>query len=126
MRAKECRLELLVGRKVIDSNGELVGHLEEVVAELEDDGYVVREFHVGAFAMFERLGAGMFGRGFLRAVGGARMYEGYVVPWRLMDLSRPGRPRVTVPKGELPRVGETRQPGRSSRTAAHPQPRRSA
>jgi sporulation protein YlmC with PRC-barrel domain len=108
----ECRLELLIGRRVVDADGEVVGRLEEVVAELDGEDYVVREFHIGAFAMFERLGGGMLGRGLLRLIGGKRLYDGYVVPWKLMDLGDPERPRVTVPKRELARIGDAPAPTR--------------
>lgn len=114
----ECRFELLLGRRVVDADGEVVGRLEEVVAELRDDEYEVREFHIGAYAMFERLGAGMLGRGLLRLVGGNRLYDGYVVPWKLMDLTDPEHPRVTVPKRELARLEETEHPSSSVRHSA--------
>ncbi len=128
MSVREVRAELLVGCRVVDSEGRVVGRLEEVVAEYVDDEYVVREFHIGAFAAFERLGGGMLGRRFLRLIGGHRIYRGYVVPWRLMDLSDPDHPRLTVPKGELSPIDETRDPSSSVQPAAPPssQPRRTA
>ena len=106
----ECRAELLVGRRVVDANGERVGRIEEIVTEYVDDEYVVREFHVGAFAVFERLANGMLSRGLLRLLGGHRAYAGYVVPWELMDLSDPEHPRVTVAKAELHRMDGAREP----------------
>ena len=126
MTARECRVELLIGRRVVDTNGEVVGRLEEIVADYVDDEYVVREFHVGAFAALERLGTGMFGRSLLRLIGGGRIYTGYIVPWRHMDLSDPEHPRVTVAKSELRRIGETPGPRSSARPAAQRRSRRSA
>ena len=107
MSVTECRVELLIGRRVVDADGEVVGRLEEIIADYVDDEYVVREFHVGALAAFERLGGGMLGRSLLRLIGGNRVYDGYVVPWRLMDLSDPEHPRVTGVKGELAAIDET-------------------
>jgi sporulation protein YlmC with PRC-barrel domain len=121
MTARECRVELLIGRRVVDANDEVVGRLEEIVADYVDDEYVVREFHVGAYAALERLGTGMLGRGLLRLIGGGRIYTGYIVPWRQMDLSDPVHPHVTVAKGELPRIGET--PDDTSRTRPTPSKR---
>jgi hypothetical protein len=115
MATIECRAELLIGRRVVDANGEVVGRLEEIVADYIDEEYVVREFHVGAYAALERLGTGMLGRGLLRLVGGDRIYTGYAVAWRHMDLSDPEHPRVTVAKADLPRIGETTDP----RSSAH-------
>jgi hypothetical protein len=107
MTPREVRLDRLVGRKVVDAAGDLIGRLEEAVAEVRvhagGSDHVVREFHVGKFAVLERLGAGLLGRELLHLLGGRRLYEGYVVPWEQMDLSDPERPRVRVAKGELER-----------------------
>ena len=124
MTARECRVELLIGRRVVDANGEVVGRLEEIIADYVDDEYVVREFHVGAYAALERLGTGMLGRGLLRLIGGGRIYTGYIVSWRHVDLSDPEHPRVTVAKAELSRIGEAPKPKAS--TSAAPRSRRSA
>jgi sporulation protein YlmC with PRC-barrel domain len=118
MSARECRVELLIGRRVADANGEVVGRLEEIVADYVDDEYVVREFHVGAYAALERLGTGMLGRSLLRLIGGDRIYTGYIVPWRQMDLSDPEHPRVMVARADLPRIGETSEPRSSARSPA--------
>jgi len=118
MTTRECRVELLIGRSVTDANGEVVGRLEEIVADYVDDEYVVREFHVGAYAALERLGTGMLGRSLLRLIGGDRIYTGYIVPWRQMDLSDPEHPRVTVVKADLPPIGETSEPRSSARPPA--------
>jgi hypothetical protein len=104
MHRNERRVELLIGRRIVDVNGDLIGRLEEIVAELVDDEYRIREYHVGAFAAFERVGAGMLGRSLLRLIGGGRVYDGYVIPWDRMDLTDAERPRTTVAKSELRRI----------------------
>jgi len=126
MRANECRLELLLGRRVLDVEGKLVGRIEEVVAEYRDGEYLVREFHVGTFAVLERLGGGMLGNGLLRLIGGDRVHDGYVIPWKLMDLTDADHPRVTVAKDDLHRIDETAHPGSAVRSAARSKPRRTA
>jgi sporulation protein YlmC with PRC-barrel domain len=126
MTTRECRAELLIGRRVVDANGEVVGRLEEIVADYVDDEYVVREFHVGALAAFERLGTGKLRRSLLRLIGGDRIYKGYAVPWRQMDLTDPEHPRVTVAKAELPRIGEASDRNSSTRPAPQKRSRRSA
>ena len=120
MPTSECRVELLIGRRVVDAGGDVVGRLEEVVAEYSGGEYLVREFHVGAFAAFERLGGGLLGTALLRLLGGHRRYRGYVVPWHLMDLTDPDHPRVTVAKETLRRIDDTRHPSSSVRSAARP------
>lgn len=126
MTTNECRVELLIGCRVVDASGEVVGRLEEIVADYVDNEYVVREFHVGALAAFERLGTGKLSRSLLRLIGGDRIYKGYAVPWRQMDLTDPEHPRVTVAKAELRRIDETTEPRSSPRPAAHKRSRRSA
>jgi len=126
MQANECRLELLLGRRVLDVEGKHVGRIEEVVADYRDGEYLVREFHVGRFAALERLTGGQLGRGLLRLIGGKRVYVGYVIPWTLMDLSDAEHPRVTVAKEELPRIDESRHQNSSIRSVAPPKPRRTA
>jgi len=118
MQATEVRVELLIGCRVVDADGAVVGRIEEIVADYVHEEYVVREFHVGAFAMFERLGTGSLRRGLLRLIGGKRVYRGYVVPWHQMDLSDPSRPRAAVPKAKLRRIGETAN-GLERRTAVN-------
>jgi sporulation protein YlmC with PRC-barrel domain len=97
MNGREIELDLLVGRTVRDVDGQVVGRLEELCAEVAlDEGseYVVREFHVGRYGVFGRLGEGRFTRHLLRKIQRAIGYRRYVVPWELMDLSDPERPRV--------------------------------
>ena len=127
MPTSECRVELLIGRRVVDAAGDVVGRLEEIVADYGGGEYLVREFHVGAFAAPAgalaapaRLGGGLLGNALLRLLGGHRLYRGYVVPWHLMDLTDPDHPRVTVAKETLRRIDETRHPSSSVRSAARP------
>lgn len=102
--AREVRLELLVGRKVFDAAGECVGRIEEVRAEVDGPDHVVREFHVGKLAVFERLLEGRLLRALLRRLSAHRLWTGYVVPWQEMDLSDPERPRARRRKAELKRL----------------------
>ena len=106
MTPLEVRLDHLLGRKVVDAAGEVIGRLEEAIAEVRVDTagswHIVREFHVGKYAMLERLGAGLLGRELMRLLG-AR-HAGYIVPWEEMDLEDPERPRVKRPKSELRRL----------------------
>lgn len=103
MSAREVELSTLVGRKVRDADGRVVGRIEELCAEVAlDEGseYVIREFHVGHLGVIGRVAAGRFTRRFARLVRAGR-YVRYVVPWELMDLSDLRRPRIRARLGAL-------------------------
>jgi hypothetical protein len=106
-RPRVVHVELLVGRKVRDPAGECVGRLEECLVEVQDGLHVVREFHVGKYAMLERLmGRGAVGRSLLRLLGG-RIRRAFVIPWEHIDLSDPRDLRISVSAREL---GEVERP----------------
>ncbi|HEY2067846.1 MAG TPA: hypothetical protein VGG84_17985 [Gemmatimonadaceae bacterium] len=97
MSGREIELSTLVGRKVRDAEGRVIGRMEELCAEVAlDEGseYVVRVFYVGHYGMVGRFAGGRFTRHFLRRLAHAVHYRRYVVPWELMDLGDPQRPRI--------------------------------
>lgn len=100
MRKTEVHLERLLGRHVIDVDGERVGPIEEVIAEEQGDEWVVKEYLVGRAALFERLSARLVGQKVLRFFG-AKTHGGFRVPWKQMDLSNPRKPRLLCPRREL-------------------------
>ena len=106
MSRHEIRLNDVIGRVVRDVDGRSIGRIEEMRAEIElhDRGndYVVVEFHVGAFGALEALAGAHFARHVLRRLGGLVRYRHHRVPWTLMDLSDPARPRITCRARELP------------------------
>jgi sporulation protein YlmC with PRC-barrel domain len=98
----EVKLELLLGRRVDDANGIRVGRIEEVVAERDGEELLVTEFHVGRYALFERLSVRHFGLGLLRFLGArAQSKDPHKIPWDKVDLSDPDRPRLTCTIDEL-------------------------
>jgi sporulation protein YlmC with PRC-barrel domain len=100
MAKQEIRFELLLGKKVYAANGRVVGHIEEVRAALRRGECFVEEYHVGSYALFERLAAVSLGRALLGKFGGT----GYRVPWDKLDLSDPKRPRLLCAVGELEKL----------------------
>ena len=100
MTTREVRLELILGRKVRDPSGAVVGRLEEVVVEDGGGRRLITEFHVGKYAALERLMGGTLGRSLLR-FGGRRARRGFIVPWELMDLRDPQDLRITQPASAL-------------------------
>lgn len=101
----EIHAELLVGCKVRDSSGRTIGRLEEVMVDDREGAHFVTEFHVGQYAMLERLMGGAVGRSVLRLLGGG-LRKGLAVPWDAMDLRNPRAPRITIPARELREIGE--------------------
>jgi len=101
----EAHVEHLLGRRVVDVDGQVVGRLEELRAEVVDGDTVVTEFHIGAGALLERIGAFVTQLPFLRYIPfSQRMYR---VPWSQLDLSDTLRPRVRVRREELQRARPT-------------------
>jgi len=90
---RTVRLEDLLGRRVRDPSGRVVGRVEEIVARRVGPALVVTEYHLGVYAVLERLAGGGFGRAVLRVLG-ARGRKPRRIPWAEMDLSDPERPRL--------------------------------
>lgn len=91
----EVSLELLLGRRVRDAGGRVVGRLEEFRATREGDAWVVTEFDIGPSALLERLAVRHVGW-FPRARG-----AGYRARWDQIDFSDPDRPTLTCPVDHL-------------------------
>lgn len=106
---REIRMHLLVGSAVRDPDGEIVGRIEELCAEIEmGEGdapphYVVTTFQLGPNALMDRIFGAQFARG-VRAMLHMPAAD-RIVPWQLMDLSDPNHPRVTKRRSELPEAG---------------------
>lgn len=98
--ANEIHLELILGRKVYDSENRLVGRLEEVIAEPDGDELVVKEYLVGKTAMLQRLSITGLGRTFLGLLG-AKENTGYRVPWDKLDLTETDKLRLHCNKDDL-------------------------
>ena len=93
MKRQEVHLELLIGKRVFALNGQPVGRLEEVRAQLDARGYCfVTEFLTGRYAVLERLSVWRIGRAILRTLH--LRNEGYRIRWEQLDLSDPTRPQL--------------------------------
>lgn len=96
----EINAELLIGRKVCDTNGEKVGRIEEFRVTSEEKACLVEGYLVGTSALIDRLSAWTLIRPIHKSLRG-RMFSVYEVPWEQMDLSDPEHPRLRIPKSEL-------------------------
>ena len=102
----ERRVELLLGRKVHELDGRVVGRIEEIRAERENNYWVVAEFHVGPTAVIERLAVRHLGFTL------AGRIHGYRVRWDQIDLADADRPRLTCDVSQLERLDAPRKPRR--------------
>lgn len=87
--AREVHVEHLLGRRVRDPNGRVLGRIEELHVEIVDGEPVVTEFHLGAAALVERI-TGFTAQ--LPFLGWLSRRRGIHVSWRDMDLSDPDHP----------------------------------
>ncbi|HEV7859208.1 MAG TPA: hypothetical protein VGO91_11370 [Pyrinomonadaceae bacterium] len=104
MADKEIYLELLIGRRVLGVTGQTIGWLEEIRAEVQGGECVVQEYHVGRYAMLERLSAWSIGRALLHLFGARKSGGGYKVPWDKMDLTDARKPRLLCALKELEKL----------------------
>jgi sporulation protein YlmC with PRC-barrel domain len=100
MSIREVHVEHLLGRRVRDSNGKVLGRIEEMRVEVVDGEPVVVEFHIGPAAYFERI-AGFTAQ--LPFFGWLSRRKEVFVDWDAMDLRD-----VQRPVARAFRVGEPR------------------
>jgi hypothetical protein len=94
-KENEIDLQDLLGRRVRDAEGHVVGRLEEFRAEREGDHWVVTRYHIGPAALLERLAVRHFG------ITWGQRPHGYEAQWDQMDVSNPERPTLTCTREEL-------------------------
>jgi sporulation protein YlmC with PRC-barrel domain len=99
MMTAEVHIERVIGTRVRDIDGQIVGRIEEICVDTVDGESVVTEWHIGPAAFIERLGGTALRLPLLGWLPFER-FE-YRVPWRLLDLSRPDCPRLKCSKADL-------------------------
>jgi hypothetical protein len=87
-------LDRLIGRVVLDRNGESAGRIQELRVDVRSSSWVVTEYVLGMGGLLERLNVG------LRLVLGARV-KGRTARADQIDISDPARPRLTCRRDEL-------------------------
>ena len=78
--SRYIRLQDLVGRRVRNAAGKVVGRIEAVHAVCSDDGCLLEEFELGTGALLARFGI--------------VPSQPRRVSWQDLDLSDPGNPRL--------------------------------
>ena len=97
----DVHVELLLGTKVRDTDGNVVGRIEEFRVERDDKSCRIESYLVGASALIERLSAWSLVRPIARALHARKLYLLYEVPWQDMDLSDPKHPRLRIAARDL-------------------------
>ena len=96
MSGAEVPLDRLLGRRVRDAGGRVVGRIEELCAEIElhahGRDYVVSTFRVGDYGPLTALAGPRVMQGLLRLLGGAIGYARFEIPWDELDLRDVDRP----------------------------------
>jgi hypothetical protein len=100
----ELHVEDLLGNPVIAMDGRNVGRLEEIVAVQRGDHCLIEEYHVGVFAILERLAALPSGRALLNLFGPTRRRYGYRIHWTQIELRPNGQLHLTCAEAELRRM----------------------
>lgn len=107
MATREVHLELLLGKRVLDSNEKPVGRIEEVRAEKQGDEWIVQEYLIGSAALLERLSAWTIGLKILHLLGARKIYGGYTIPWDKLDLTDLEKPRLRCSVEELKKLSKS-------------------
>ena len=91
-RRRLVRVEDLIGQRVRERSGRVVGRIEEIRAEPRGGRYEVTEYHLGTGALLERLAI-------IRHL--FRPSDTIIARWDQIDIERPDAPVLTCPVGEL-------------------------
>ena len=102
MEFHEAHVELLLGRKVVDTDGKVVGRIEEMKSAIVDGERVVTEFHIGPAALLERVGGAMIELPIFGRLVSSRPVRS--VSWDMLDLSDPRHPRLRGRLDEVARI----------------------
>ncbi|MEO7457368.1 MAG: hypothetical protein ABIY52_13980 [Gemmatimonadaceae bacterium] len=91
----------LVGRRVRDDEGRVIGRVLELSAEIalreHDRDYVVTTYHVASFGHLDRIAGSRFMQQLIEMLGPRMGCHRYLVPWDIMDITDPRRPRLRRP-----------------------------
>ena len=92
-RRRLVRVEDLLGQRVRERSGRVIGRIQEIRAEPRGDRYEVTEYHLGTGAMLERLAI-------IRAL--FRLQSDTIIArWDQIDIERPDALVLTCPVEDL-------------------------
>jgi sporulation protein YlmC with PRC-barrel domain len=97
----DINVELLLGTKVHDVNGEDVGRIEEFHVERDESSCRIDAYLVGASSLIDRLSAWTLVRPIAKLLNRRKLLTAYEIPWQDMDLSDPEHPKLRTARRGL-------------------------
>jgi sporulation protein YlmC with PRC-barrel domain len=101
MNGKRIHLEMLLGRKVTDIDGQKVGRIEEFRSEERNGETVITHYLVGQQGLWERLSIPGLAYSVLLPLGATKGVATHKIPWNKLDLSDPKHPKLRGRKDEV-------------------------
>ena len=101
---KEHQLYEMLGKRVVDSEGKHIGHLEEIEAERGDASCPITAYIVEHRGLLDRVSSWALTSSLQEKLSHPASRRPYRIAWNQMDMSNPARPRTLVPKDELERL----------------------
>ncbi len=95
---RELQLREMLGARVVDSEGEHIGRLEEIEAERGEEHCLINFYIVEHRGLRDRISSWALTSSMRKKLSEKRKDQPYRIPWNQMDLSDPHNPRVLVPK----------------------------
>jgi sporulation protein YlmC with PRC-barrel domain len=92
---QRLRFEHLVGKRVRNPHGRVIGRIEEARMEPEGEEYVITHFLIGPAERLARLRAFLGELPTLRSLGIGKKRDLRPFPWHWIDLTDPERPVLT-------------------------------
>ena len=100
----DINVELLLGTKVCDLNGEDVGRIEEFHVQRDESSCRIDAYLVGASGVIDRLSAWTLVRPIAKLLKSRKLLTAYEIPWEDMDLSDPRHPKLRTARRDLRHV----------------------
>ncbi len=97
----EVHVELLLCTKVRDTEGNVVGRIEEFRVDREERSCRIESYLIGASGLIERLSAWTLIRPVARALHARKLFQLYDVRWQDMDFSYPEQPKLRIARSDL-------------------------
>ena len=100
---KEISISELLGKRVVDSDGQQIGRIHEIRVQRGDEFCPVEEYIVGKRAVLQRIASWAVPSPIGQMIE-SRIAKGFGIRWDQLDLSDVEHPRTTVRKDELKRA----------------------